>query len=142
MTTETISVHCATAADKAEWDDFVASAVGAETYHQFAWKGLLETVFEHDCHYLLARDGQGILCGILPLAHLKSRVFGNFLVSIPYFNYCGVLANSGAAVSALTDAAAGLARELGAGHVELRHRSHVELDLPQRDDKVSMQMPK
>lgn len=135
-----IRVNLATDGDEVEWDAFVASAVGAEVYHRFAWKRLLEGVFTHDCYYLVARGEQGAVCGVLPLAHLNSRVFGNFLVSIPYFNYCGVLADDDRSRAALMDRASGLGDELGASHVELRHRSHVELDLPFRDDKVSMQL--
>ena len=130
-----------TNSDEADWDAYVDSAAGAEIYHRFAWKRLLEDVFSHECHYLLARDAQDVPCGVLPLAHLKSRVFGNFLVSIPCFNYCGILAADDDARTALKSSALELARGLGASHVELRHRSHVELDLPFRDDKVSMQLP-
>jgi hypothetical protein len=38
----------------------------------------------------------------------------------------------------LVDEASRLARELGAGHVELRHRESKSLELPLRSDKVSM----
>lgn len=141
MNAPAINVSIADSADEAAWDSFVASAPDAEIYHQFALKRLLERVFGHECHYLIARNEQGVPCGILPLVHLKSRVFGNFLVSIPCFNYCGILATDDAGRAALKDFASGLAGELGSSHVELRHRSHVELDLPFRDDKVSMQMP-
>jgi FemAB-related protein (PEP-CTERM system-associated) len=140
MTLETITVQAATGADESDWNAFVNSAADAEIYHQFAWKRLLERVFGHECHYLLARDAEGSACGVLPLVHLKSRVFGNFLVSIPCFNYCGILAVNDAARLALQNAAGALGDELRASHVELRHRSHVELDLPRRDDKVSMQL--
>jgi len=136
-----INVSRANDADAADWDAFVSSAADAETYHQFAWKHVLERVFGHECHYLLAREEPGSVCGVLPLAHLNSRVFGNFLVSIPCFNYCGILAESDSVVEALLKAASQLADKSGASHVELRHRSHVKLDLPYRDDKVSMQLP-
>ena len=136
-----INVSTATDADAPAWDAFVSSATDAEIYHQFSWKHVLERVFGHECHYLLARDEAGSICGVLPLAHLKSRVFGNFLVSIPCFNYCGILAEDESASDALMEAASELAGKLGASHVELRHRSHVQVDLPFRDDKVSMQLP-
>ena len=46
--------------------------------------------FGHRCYYLVCEDGDGVTVGVLPLVHLKSRFFGNFLVSMPYFNYGGV----------------------------------------------------
>jgi serine/alanine adding enzyme len=99
---------------------------------------VIERVFGRETLYLLARDAGGAVRGVLPLVQLKSRLFGNFLVSVPYFNYGGVLADSSGARRALLAAAIGVARERGAGHIELRHRDEPEVDWPVREDKVSM----
>ena len=82
----------------------------------------------------------GNVNGVLPLVQLNSRLFGNFFVSIPCFNYCGTLTSSEAVRSELISAAWKLARESGASHVELRHRARINADLPYRDDKVAMQL--
>jgi serine/alanine adding enzyme len=125
-------------ADAADWRAFVSAAPRAELYHDYRWRAVIEKVFGHECVYLAARDGSGRIRGVLPLVHLKSRLFGNFFVSMPYFNYGGVLADDPEVRSALLDAAAARARELGASHVELRHRAEVDVDWPARDDKVAM----
>lgn len=120
-----------------EWDRFVDGQTQASTYHRYAWRHVVRSSFKHDTHYLVARDARGI-CGVLPLVRLKSLPFGDFIVSLPYFNYGGVLANHAAAANALLDAAADLGAELGVSHVELRHRSDEFQRLPSRTDKVSM----
>ena len=140
MNKPTLTVSTATEADHRDWNRLVESSANAEIYHHFEWKNLFESVFGHDCYYLLARDESSIARGLLPLVHLKSRVFGSFLVSTPCFNYCGILADDAAVRTALLGKASMLATEIGASHVELRHRADFQLDLPSRQDKVSMQL--
>jgi len=140
VTASGIDVTIATNQDQGDWNALVEASDRAEIYHHFEWKYLFESVFGHDCYYLLARDETSQAIGLLPLVHLKSRLFGNFLVSTPCFNYCGILAGQAAVRAALVERASSLAEEVGASHVELRHRAAVSLDLPHRLDKVSMQL--
>jgi hypothetical protein len=77
----------------------------------------------------------------LPLVHLSSRLFGNFLVSMPYVNYGGIVAESAQAAQALADHAAGLAHDLGCSYIEYRHTDAGVLDLPSTTRKVSMVLP-
>ena len=44
-------------------------------------------------HYLFAEQ-QGRICGVLPLIHMKSLLFGNSLVSLPFLVYGGVAAET------------------------------------------------
>lgn len=120
-----------------DWDAYVAADPHASIYHEYAWRDVVRSVFGHQTFYLAAREGAQI-AGILPLVQLKSRLFGNFLVSLPYFNYGGVLARSARIANALSQRAAHLAGSLGASHVELRHRFAECAGWPARTDKVSM----
>ncbi len=140
MTASQINVSIASNEDQSDWNALVESASRAEIYHRYEWKHLFESVFGHDCYYLLARDSASQALGLLPLVHLKSRMFGSFLVSTPCFNYCGILAEQATVHAALVKRASSLAGQVGASHVELRHRADVSLDLPLRQDKVSMQL--
>jgi serine/alanine adding enzyme len=65
-------------------------------------------------------------------------VFGNFLVSLPYFNYGGLLTTQDIWVEPLLQQAILLGRQLGARHVELRHLRQYYPHLPVRTEKVSM----
>ncbi len=122
-----------------DWDDY-AYVKHASIYHDSRWPGLIKNVFGHNCHYSMATEN-GKIVGILPMVQLKSLLFGNFLVSLPCFNYGGVLSKDKSVSDAILARASILAGDLGASHVELRHRSNKSVELPYRDDKVSMYLP-
>ncbi len=135
-----ISVARATDDDRSRWDAFVAMTATAEPYHPYDWRKVFENAFGHRCFYLLATREDGAVCGVLPLVQLKSRLFGNFLVSVPCFSYCGTLAEDEVSRDALIEAAWRVAEEVGARHVELRHPGNIEADRPYRDDRVAMRL--
>src|SRR4029453_25627 len=64
------------------WDSFVESAQDATPYHQLRWRDVITKSFGHPCHYPAAIDDKGEWQGVLPLVHMRSRFFGNFLVSV------------------------------------------------------------
>ncbi len=119
------------------WDDFARTVPGGTLYHQTAWRRIFAGVFGWDTHYLEARGPAG-LEGLLPLVRLRSRLFGDFLVSLPYVNYGGVVARSEAADRLLCAAAVQLADQLGVSHMELRELQPRGTDWPARTDKVGM----
>lgn len=125
-------------ASASQWDAFVDANSAATVYHRWVWRDVVESVFGHETHYLAARAPGGTISGILPLIRLRSFVFGDFMVGLPYFNYGGVLARSSAARDALLEAAIGLARERNCRHVELRQREPLPAHWPARVDKVAM----
>src|SRR5690349_694491 len=105
---------------EAEWDRYVNAHADAAVYHLAAFRRFIEDVTGHRAHYMTARR-HGRLAGILPLIELRSRLFGHYFVSLPYFNYCGILADDDEARHALADSAERAARDASADHVELRH---------------------
>jgi FemAB-related protein (PEP-CTERM system-associated) len=133
----TVALASDDARGRNEWSDYVQRAVGAELYHDYRWRAVIERLFGHETHYLVAREA-GRVRGVLPLVRLRSRLFGDFMVSMPYMNYGGVLADSPAVAMTLLGAACRRADHLGCRHVELRHRGLPEIAWPARDDKVSM----
>lgn len=104
----------------ADWDAFVQVCPGATFFHRAGWRRLLEGVFGHRAHYLYAERG-GRISGVLPLGHIRSRLFGNALISTPFCVQGGVAADDEASARALTDAACALAHELGVDYLELRN---------------------
>ncbi len=70
---------------------------------------------------------------MLPLAEVKSLLFGHALVSLPFCVYGGVAATDPAAVPALHAAARELAGRLGVAHLELRNRAAREPEWPRQD---------
>jgi serine/alanine adding enzyme len=115
---------------------------GAGGEHDPAWLRVLREGLGHRPFALVARSssGGGPITGYLPLALVKSRLFGRFLVSLPYLNMVGVASNEGAAVAELIDEAVRLAERHNVQYLELRHgdpRNHSGFNAS-RDEKVRM----
>lgn len=123
--------------DKAAWDQYADNHPGSNLYHRFAFKSIIEKSFGHNTVYLMAHDKNGKVIGILPAVQLSSRLFGNYLVSIPFFNYGGALADRPAIETALMKCLADRASQLGATHIEFRDTHHREGWL-QKTEKASL----
>src|SRR5262245_49367168 len=120
------------------WDSFVQSTQDATPYHQFKWKMVITKTFGHPCHYLGAVDNNGEWQGVLPLVHMHSKLFGNFLISVPFVNYGGLLCKNDSAAGILLQEAERLRQSVGATHVELRHARETLKEIPTRQHKVTM----
>ena len=107
------------------WDAFVMASPQASFFHRSAWQHIQRDVFHHDTHFLFAHEG-GRVTGVLPLAHMKSLLFGNSLTSLPFAVYGGVAADDEVTAAALEAEAQRLAQQLAVDHLELRQlqRSH------------------
>lgn len=122
--------------DHAAWDYYVCKRK-ASIYHDSRWAALIKRVFGHDSHYLIASDKDKVV-GILPLVQLKSLLFGNFLVSMPYFNYGGVVADSDEITASLIREAQKLSHGLYCSHIEMRFDTEQAIKLPLSTDKITM----
>jgi FemAB-related protein (PEP-CTERM system-associated) len=127
-----LAVRLATAADLARWDAFVERCPEATFFHRAGWKEVIESVFGHRTFYLVA-ERDGTIVGILPLAEVKSLLFGHGLVSLPFCAHAGAAATDPSAVSALHAAAREIAAQCGARHLELRDRTVREPGWPRQD---------
>jgi FemAB-related protein (PEP-CTERM system-associated) len=132
MTDAPVTVTSLTAEREQAWDEFVRTQPEGTFFHLSPWQQVLRRAFGHRTHYLLAESG-GRIRGVLPLAEVKSRLFGHTLVSTPFCVYGGVVAEDDAAASALRDRACALARELGVDQLELRNRKRANPDWPAKD---------
>jgi len=119
-----------------EWDACVQAGAGWTHFQRWGWKAVIEQVFGHECLYFAARDDAGRVAGVLPLVHAKSRIFGDYLVSMPFVNYGGPL-GSEPAVQALVAHAVGVARERRVDLLELRSREQLTVDLPVSHRKIT-----
>ena len=120
------------------WDAFVASHPDSTNYHQYDWRKVMEKSFGHKTYYLVAKNSGNNICGILPLVHMKSWLFGSFLVSLPFFNYGGFLCDGENVVEAIFNNARSILDEVCADHVELRHINNHHDGLATKQHKVTM----
>ncbi len=132
----TISIQKLSKENKLDWDKYVENK-HSSIYHDSRWPLLIKKVFGHTSHHLLAIENEEVI-GILPLVQIKSILFGNYLVSMPYFNYGGVLVDSEVALNELHSAANQLSTELGCSHIEYRLNCPLNTRLPVKENKVTM----
>jgi FemAB-related protein (PEP-CTERM system-associated) len=106
-----------------------------------AWLAVLQRSLRHTPYCLEAVE-EGRTRGLLSLCHVSSWLFGRHLVSLPYLNYGGVLADDDRVAGLLIDGAVRLARELRVRYLELRHEflfKHPDLT-GRLCDKVNMRL--
>ncbi len=108
-------------ADHERWDAFVDSCGEATFFHRAGWQRVIEEVFNHRTWFLYA-ERNGRIEGVLPLAQIRSRLFGNNLMSLPFCVYGGVVANSEEVADLLTRAAQEKAETLDVDALEMRNR--------------------
>ncbi len=126
--------------ETADWNAYAINHPATSLYHRAEWRNLITETFGHRAYYCIARNRAGQTVGILPLIRLSSRLFGDFIVSMPYFNYGGPLGDCLEVETALIEYAARLAVDLGVSHVEFR--DEIPRDgMPSRTEKVNMILP-
>jgi FemAB-related protein (PEP-CTERM system-associated) len=106
--------------DNQLWDDYVMCSKDATFFHLIGWKDVIESSFNYTPYYLMAKEGEEIK-GVLPLFHIKSFLFGRFLVSVPFGVYGGICADNSEAADLLFEEGKMLATRLGVDYLELRN---------------------
>lgn len=117
--------------DRSRWDAFVEAHPQGTFFHLSAWRGLIEDVFRHKTWFLLA-ERAGDIAGVLPLAEVKSRLFGHALTSLPFCVYGGAIGDA-EALSELEAEAERIAMQLGVQHLEYRNVEPRHADWPRQD---------
>jgi FemAB-related protein (PEP-CTERM system-associated) len=126
--------------DPQAWSAYVSIQEGNVGYHDWRWRDVFKGAFGYDSIYFAVRRHDRI-AGVLPTVLLDSWLFGRALISLPFVNYGGVLADDPVAERALLDAAVAAARAHRCKHVELRHVARRFDDLPCKQHKVTMLLP-
>ncbi len=136
---------CDLAGQLPRWEAYFQQFAPCPLSRHPAWLKVLQRGLGHEPICVEALD-KGQTRGLLPLAYLRSWLFGRFLASLPYVNYGGVIAGDSQAAFALIDRAVQLADEREVRFLELRHervalehpalmlresaKVHMHLDLP------------
>ena len=123
-------------ADQETWDDYVCHHLNGTLYHLFAWMDIIQSTYSHTPYYLMAvrinaeegkhQEGEQSrekISGVLPLIHLKSIIFGNQLISMPYLDIGGILADDVEVENALIKEALKIGSHIGIELIEFRSQS-------------------
>lgn len=132
-----VEVLTASEGDSTEWDEYVFRHRECANYHRWDWKKVIEEAFCWKTCYLVAKD-KGTICGILPLAENKSRLFGHLLCSLPFFSEAGIVADSPPVANALAQEAVRLTERAGAKYIELRHAHDIAPSWRSKTNKVTL----
>jgi FemAB-related protein (PEP-CTERM system-associated) len=123
------------------WETFVRRNGQGPLSRHPGWLIVLQQGLRHEPYCLEAVE-EGQTRGLLTLAQVRSWLFGRFLVSLPYLNSGGVLADDPQVIQSLIDRSVNLADELKVRYLELRHETaigHTALTQP-RTGKVNMRL--
>ena len=101
------------------WDRYAAGHGGAAPYHRWAWLEAVRLAYGLAPVALMALGGETVL-GILPLVRLKPPGAKAWLISLPYCDFGGPLADDQAVSQKLVEEALAVARSQGAAGVEIR----------------------
>jgi FemAB-related protein (PEP-CTERM system-associated) len=133
--------------DRQNWDDYVLRHPQGTFFHLIGWKRVLEDSFGHRSFYLVAEKEKGesarkqvdravskkSIVGVFPLFSIKSLLFGRSMVSVPFANYGGILAESPDMQTALYQKAVELTTEQNLDYLEIRNQNGTLPDLPVKD---------
>lgn len=125
--------------EASEWDKYVSGHASGSAYHLIGFRDAITQSFGRQTHYLIAKREQRVV-GVLPLVRLKSVLFGDFMVSLPYVTNGGALADGMEERDALVKASIARSQELGCSHLELRDMEPME-GMAVRTDRVTMHLP-
>lgn len=106
--------------DRESWDRFVVEHPRGTFFHLSKWRNVIEQSLGHDTCYLLAERGSRIEA-VLPLARVRSWLFGDAMISLPFAVYGGVLTASEQAKRAIEDAAIRRAESTRVEYLEMRN---------------------
>ena len=115
-----VSVRALREADEPAWDRFVAAMPDGTFFHRAGWAKVIETSFGHATHFSFT-ERDGAITGVLPLARVKTLLFGDTLISSPFCVYGGPLAADAESEAALIANAEGLLKRTGSNALEFRH---------------------
>ena len=131
-----VTVHLLDKEENA-WNDYVSKQPVATIHHLTQWRDVFQKTYGIESFYFFARDSNNQIVGVLPLVRLKSRLFGDLLVSMPYFQRGGVIADHPLIEQELMKAANEKAARLGVEYIEYRDDIPRE-GLPVQSHKVNM----
>ncbi|RBW50240.1 FemAB family XrtA/PEP-CTERM system-associated protein [Marinobacter sp. F3R11] len=118
-----------------EYDQYVVGHPQATPYHHSAWLQATESAYGHTA-WLVSVHSNGSLCGVLPLVEVRPPVGSASLVSLPFCDLGGALADNVDIVERLLAEAKALAKTNRIKTLEIR-AGGVALDAEQGIDDLA-----
>ncbi len=103
---------------------FIEAHASDHFYFDPAWLDLITSLYGYTFIPLTTTISNGHLSGFLPLCYMRSHLTGRRLVSLPFSDYCPLLAEDEASANDLVDQAIELAKSKRVRYLELRTGLH------------------
>ncbi len=133
------TVRLASEDDAQAWSDYVDNSAFRTYGHRWHWREIISESFGAEPYYFLAEQG-GRIVGVLPSFFMSSTLFGRFLISLPWLDYGGPLADSSAIAGALVDRASAVAKEKRCRFLEMRAVQQPLEGLVEKTDKYAFHL--
>ncbi len=134
---ETLKIAFMAADQEVEVRDFINGHPDATFGHHPGWAEVLREAYGKQVLFLLARNGNGSIAGVLPVADLSGVLFGKQWVSLPYQDYGGPLVSNLAVENNLVEALKRKASAQGC-RLEIRCARPMQSHPAPDNDKVAM----
>ncbi len=89
-------------------------------YHSHEWHKLITELYDYELIPLTTTDKKGLISGYLPLCFIQSPLTGQRLVSLPFSDFCPLLAADAVSINNLIDQAINEAKVRKVKYLELR----------------------
>ncbi|WP_428531265.1 FemAB family XrtA/PEP-CTERM system-associated protein [Rhodopila sp.] len=132
-----VSVRTLDVVSEPAWDRFVTAMPAGSFFHLAAWARVIEAAFGHETFYSFT-ERDGAITGVLPLARVKSLLFGDTLISNPFCVYGGPLTADAESLAALIAHAEQLLARSPSSALEFRHRDGGEPAPPGWTDRPDL----
>ncbi len=134
-----MQIRTATETDQQAWDDYVLNHPEGLAYQLFAWQRAVKKAYSHDACYLLAENDNKI-CGVLPLIDFRIPFLGSSLISLPYCDAGGILADDADVAEKLLARALALTEQSGM-KCHIRTTQPLPVGCENATEKVRMLLP-
>jgi FemAB-related protein (PEP-CTERM system-associated) len=131
-----MNVRVAEDADQSNWDGYVLGHEGGTAYQLWGWSNAIERSYGFRRLNLLAESG-GRIYGVLPAIDFRLPVFGKKILSLPYCDAGGVLADNESVAKMLLDKVLLMAINRGACCL-IRSNISLPVSCENTTDKVRM----
>jgi FemAB-related protein (PEP-CTERM system-associated) len=124
--------------EQSSWDEYISGNSTAIYSHRYDWGEILALSYRLSIFRLVASNKaeNDKISGVLPLILFDAPDREKRLISLPYTDAAGIVADDGKSRDRLLVAALELANEVGAAHVELRQAgnyAHCAFGIPTQD---------
>jgi FemAB-related protein (PEP-CTERM system-associated) len=131
-----LNIRFATTSDRLSWDTYVLRHPNGTAYQLFAWGMAVEQAYGFHRIYLLA-ESEGKARGVFPTIDFRLPLIGKQLISLPYCDAGGILADTQEVAQALLEKALTVAEERRGG-CKIRSNCSLPISGENRTDKVRM----